>query len=181
MRSPLTALLVGSAVSVALVCASGAAPPAAPQETEAEGQAAPEEPQETRQSHRLGLWEFDLLALDREPRGTTFRMLDFKILKVLEIGRGAKYHSFSFIEIPELLNLVTTRREGPDAEHRFADVQALSLAVMRMVEENASPPESELHLLKIPVVGSLYGQEVSGAAEMHRLLYLFSWETESAR
>jgi hypothetical protein len=106
-------------------------------------------------------------------------MLDFKILKVLEIGRGAKYHSFSFIEIPELLNLVTTRREGPDAEHRFADVQALSLAVMRMVEENASPPESELHLLKIPVVDrSRTGGE--RRSEM-RISLPLRWETERAR
>jgi hypothetical protein len=103
-------------------------------------------------------------------------MLDFKILKLLEAGGGTDYHSFSLIEMPDLLNVITTRHEGPISEHRLVDLQALALAVFRMVKTSAR--EAETHLLKIPLIGSLYGHETDDAKEMHKIFYLFRWETE---
>jgi hypothetical protein len=170
MRSPLRALFVAAVVSVALGCATGNTP------TAAEPQAAPETQYQEPRTFRLGFWEIDLLALDREPRGTTFRMLDFRILKALEIGSGADYHSFSLVEMPDLLNVVTTRREGPTSEHRLVDLQALALAVLRLVRP--SEQESETHLIKIPLVGSLYGYETDGIMEKQTILYLYRTKTE---
>jgi hypothetical protein len=103
-------------------------------------------------------------------------MLDFKILKLFEFGLGDEYHSFSLVEMPDLLNVVTSRHEGPTYEHRLADLQALALAVLRLDRESAR--ESELHLLKVPVVGSFYGHETDGPEEKHRLLYVFGWDEE---
>jgi hypothetical protein len=176
MNSSLPALISAAVISVALGCASGVGPSVAAQTETAVPPAALEKPRAGSHGFRLGLWELDLLALDLEPRGTTFRMLDFKILKGLEIGGGDDYHSFSLIEMPNLLNVVTTRREGPTYEHRVADLQALALALLRLGKKSAN--ESETHLLKVPVAGSLYGHDVDGPAEKRRLLYLFGWESE---
>lgn len=122
---------------------------------------------------RIGIWEFDLLALDLEPRGATVRMLDLKIFKGLEVGGGSDYHSVSLVEIPDLLNVFTTRHEGPTYEHRFGDLQALALAALRFDKE--SERESEAHVLKIPVAGSFYSHEVDGTEDKHSLLYVFGW------
>ena len=116
------------------------------------------------------------VALDLEPRGATFRLLDFKILKVLDIGWGDDYHSFSVVEMPDLLNVLTTRHEGPVSEHRFVDLQALALAAMRLVKK--SEREAETQVLKIPLLGSLYGHEIDGATEEHTVLYLYRRENE---
>jgi hypothetical protein len=174
-RSPLPGLLILGALSVALGCATGASPPTAEQGSPAEPQAGPETQHREPRTFRLGFWEIDLLAVDREPRGTTFRMLDFRILKLLEIGSGADYHSFSLAEIPDLLNVITTRHEGATSEHRFVDLQALALAALRLVR--LSEQESETHLLKIPLVGSLYGHETDGIVEKQTILYLYRKKT----
>ena len=176
MKTPLPILLVVAAVSVALGCANGVTPYVAAAKGTAERHASLEQPRMDKQTFRLGIWEFDLLALDLEPRGTTFRMLDFKILKLLEIGAGADYHSFSLVEMPDLLNLITTRHEGSTSEHRLVDLQMLALSALRLDEESAR--ESETHVLKVPVVGSLYGHEVDGSEESYKALYLIRWDGE---
>jgi hypothetical protein len=173
---PLSVLLAAAVLSVALGCATGTAPVADAQANAGDAETTLEKQPRTPRTYRLGIWEFDLLALDLEPRGTTFRMLDFKILKLLEIGGGEDYHSVSLVEMPVLLNVLTTRHEGPVHEHRLVDVQALALAMGRYVKESAR--ELETHLLKIPVVGSLYGYETDGAEKKHTVLYLVRWETE---
>jgi hypothetical protein len=165
------------AMSVAVGCATGNGPDATAQEGAADQAKAPEERRTDSDTFRIGVWELDLLALDLEPRGTTFRMLDFKIFKLLEVGTGDDYHSFSLVEIPDLFNVLTTRHEGPTSEHRLADLQALALAVVRLDKE--SDRESETHVLKIPVAGSLYGHETDGAEEKYRVLYVFAWDAES--
>jgi hypothetical protein len=163
-------------LSVALGCATGTGPEADAQADAASEETALEKQPAGPRTYRLGIWEFDLLALDLEPRGTTFRMLDFKILKLLEIGGGEDYHSVSLVEMPVLLNVFTTRHEGPVSEHRLVDLQALALAVGRFVKKSAR--ETETHLLKIPVIGSLYGRDTDGGNDKHTVLYLIRWETE---
>lgn len=176
MKSPQMVLIVAAAMSVALGCATGTAPAADEQETAASDRIAPEKQPVSSRVFRFGIWELDLLALDLEPRGTTFRMLDFKILKALEIGWGDDYHCFSLLEIPDLLNVMTTRHEGPGSEHRLVDVQALALAVVRLVKQ--SERETETHLLKAPLLGSIYGSETDGPERKNTALYLVRWESE---
>jgi hypothetical protein len=169
-------LVAALAMSVALGCATGSGSDPAAHEVEVSSPTGPEKPRTESHTFRIGFWELDFLALDLEPRGATFRIFDIKILKLLEIGWGADYHSFSVVEFPYLLNVLTTRHEGPTYEHRLADVQALALAVLRVGK--ASPRESEAHLLKVPVVGSLYGHEADGPEETYKVLYVFAWDTE---
>lgn len=177
MRLLLPLPLVAAVLSVALGCATSGTPDVAAQPPPAaERHAELERPRTEPLTLRLGFWEIDFLALDLEPRGTTFRLLDFKILKVLEVGWGADYHSVSLVEMPDLLNGLTTRHEGPSYEHRLADVQMLALAPLRVVKTSAR--ESEAHLLKVPVVGSLFGREIDGSEKKYGVLYLFRWETE---
>ena len=135
---------------------------------------------------RIGFWVFDLFAVDVEPKGTTFRMLDFRIFKLLEIGSGEKYHSFSLVELPYLLNLATTRSDGLTYEHRLLDVQAVDLAIAR--HRKASPKDAETHVLKIPIVGSAYGRDVQVTQpddespeeirEREMVLYVFRHEVD---
>ncbi len=108
-------------------------------------------------SFRLGFWEFDFLAVDYEPRGTTFRLLDFKIFKLLEIGQGPDYQAFRILEVPDLFTPLAVRREGESKETRIVDVQALSLAMFRQDQESAKEPD--LHILMLPVVGSVFSLE----------------------
>jgi hypothetical protein len=103
---------------------------------------------------RIGFWEFDFVAVDHEPRGTTFRLLDFKIFKLLEVGQGPDYQSFRILEVPELFTPLAVRREGESKETRIVDVQAISLALFRQDQESAKEPD--LHILMLPVVGSVY-------------------------
>jgi hypothetical protein len=174
--SPLLVLLAVAAMSLAVGCATGNGPGAAAQGADAKPPIALEERRTESHTFRIGFWELDFLALDLEPRGATFRILDFKILKALEIGWGDDYHSFSVVEMPDLLNVLTTRHEGPIYEHRLADLQALALAVLRLDQDSAR--ESEMHLLKVPVIGSIYGQETDGPKETHKVLYLFAWDRD---
>ena len=166
--------LIGLA-GAALGCANGMAPLAAVADAAPPVAVAAPEPEEYR-TFRLGFWEVDLFALDFEPRGTTFRLLDLKILKVLEIGSGPDYHSFSLVEMPVLLNVITTRHEGPVQEHRFADVQALAFAPVRVLRE--SEDSAETHFLKVPILGSAYSRTIDGPTEHQTYLYLFRREME---
>jgi hypothetical protein len=108
-------------------------------------------------SHRIGFWEIDLVAIDYEPRGTTFRLFDFKIFRLLEVGQGADYQAFSFAEMPGLLSPFTMRHEDASDELRVFDVQAVELALVRQTSESAT--ESEAHYFKVPVLGSLFSVE----------------------
>jgi hypothetical protein len=125
---------------------------------------------------RLGFWELDLLALDFEPRGTTFRLLDFRILRLLEIGGGPEYHAFSLVEMPVLFNVFTSRRDGITRELRIADVQAVATAVVRHTRESES--EYQTHLLKLPVIGSFFSRQRDDGTEHQTFLFLFRREVE---
>ncbi len=121
---------------------------------------------------RIGFWEIDLLAVDREERGTTFRFLDFKIFKLFEAGQGPDYQSFAFFEMPELLHLFTARSEGTRQELRVLDLEALGFAVARKVEED--PSESTTEFMKLPVLGPVVGTERSpDRPTTERQTYLF--------
>lgn len=170
--------------AVALGCATSTPPQEESVEadislTDPAAEEAPLEPQETpprSRTLRLGFWEIDLFALDLEPRGTTFRMLDFRIFKLLEVGFGENYHSVSLVEMPNLLNAITTRHEGIAHEHRFADVQALAVAVTRVLREDRD--DAETHVMRLPVVGDFYGHELEGGEESRTILYLFRQDLE---
>ena len=111
-----------------------------------------------RRTIRLGFWVFDLFAVDLGPDRTRFRMLDFRIIKLLEIGSGSNYHSFSLLELPHLLTLAKTQRDGATYEHRLLDLEAVELAVAR--HRRSTPKDAETHLLKVPVLGSALGRDI---------------------
>lgn len=132
----------------------------------------PKPPEPDGNDFRIGFWEIDFLALDHEPRGTTFRFLDFKIFRFLEVGQGPDYQAFSLFEMPQLLNLFTTRREGDTRELRVLDVQAISLAMARQTQESQNASSSEL--LKLPVLGSVFAVETAEEQPtIERQTYLF--------
>lgn len=169
-------LALVAAGALASGCATSS-PPAGDAPTAAsEDPAVFSEPEPRSSTLRIGFWVIDLAALDREPRGTTFRLLDVRIFKLLEVGSGDDYYSFSLVEMPDLLNLVTTRREGLAEEHRVADLQALALAAGRYLVE--SERKSMLQVLKLPILGSLYERERDGAMERENYLYVFGNEIE---
>lgn len=184
MRSVPSLVFVPVLLALAIGCASTSGPAlsaggtSGPQAVATVAAAAkPAKPRRTdSRTFRIGFWEFDLLAMDLQPRGITFRVLDLAIAKALEIGGGHDYHSVSVLEIPHLLNVLTTRHEGPTYEHRLADLQALALAALRMTKE--SERKHDAYLLKIPVAGSLYSHEVDGGTEKHSLFYVFGWTHE---
>jgi hypothetical protein len=163
------------ALAIAIFVVSGCSTTKPPVEgTAAAGAPAAKEANSEPRTHRLGFWEIDLLAVDTAANRTTFRLLDFRIFKLLEIGSGEQYHSFSLVEMPVLLNILTTRRDGVTYEGRFIDVQAIALALARATRE--STRKSETHFLKLPVIGSLYGREVDGGEEQLTFLYLIRRE-----
>ncbi|CAG1007398.1 hypothetical protein MYXO_03582 [Myxococcaceae bacterium] len=137
------------ATEVAAVDVS-AAPPAAAEVVESLPEAEP-------RSFRIGFWAFDLFAVDREPRGTTFRLLDFKIFKLFEFGQGEDYQAVSVLEMPDLFSPFTARREANTSETHVLDFEALSFAVFRGGRESESPEQT--HVLKLPVLGSVYSME----------------------
>jgi hypothetical protein len=151
-----------------------AAPESSPEGSGAEpaaGEAAPDY-----RTYRLGFWEFDLFALDVEPRGTTFRMLDLAIFKLLEVGSGPDYHSFALVEIPPLFSVFSTRHEEDTGELKLADVSAFGVAVVRHTRD--SETEYQTHVLKLPVLGSFFGLEREDTLEKQHFLYLFRREVE---
>lgn len=127
-----------------------------------------------REGWRLGVWELDLVALDREPRGTTFRLLDLKILKLLEIGGGDDYYSFALLETPGVIEPITVRRDGVTEELRLVDVQALAL--LRRTRDSST--EAETRVVKPPVLRSLYGTTQDGADQSVEYLFVFRQEVE---
>lgn len=123
---------------------------------------------------RLGFWELDLLALDLEPRGTTFRLLDLRILKLLEVGAGDDYYSFALLETPGVIEPLTVRRDGAEEELRLVDVQALAL--LRRTKESAR--REETRVVKPPLLRALYGHRLDGPDESREYLFLFRQEVE---
>lgn len=151
---------------------------AGPEEASAPEQAAPPpsvaatDPLPDGNDFRIGFWEIDFIAVDRAPRGTTFRLLDFKIFRLLEVGQGPDYQAFSFFEMPELLSLFTSRQEGATSELRVMDVQAVSLALVRQTQESENISSSEY--MKLPVLGPLFAvQTTEEQPTSERQTYLF--------
>lgn len=123
-------------------------------------------------SYRIGFWEIDLFALDFEPRGTTFRMFDFKIFKLLEVGQGPDYQAFSFVEMPGLLNVVSSRHEEATGELRLFDVQALELALVRQTQDTETGGQT--HFFKLPALGSLVSLQTDDSEpKLEHQNYLF--------
>ncbi len=159
------ALVVSFAAALALGGnARGEAEAAAPQggDVEAAGSPAGEgaatgtvapEVDSSAKDFRIGFWEIDLLAVDHEPRGTTVRLFDFRIFRLLEIGQGPDYQSFSLFEMPGLLNLFTSQRDGASRELRIVDFQALSLAMVRQTQESENAYATSF--LRLPVLGAV--------------------------
>lgn len=189
MRAQRTLAALGVAFLVAATAASAAddgadGPDAAVEapaaEAEAEpGAAAPDggaaaEP--GNDNFRIGFWVLDLFAIDREPRGETYRFLDLGIFRLLEVGQGPAYQSFSFFEMPDLLNLFTYRREDDTAEMRALDFQIVDLALVRQIQE--AEDEKQLHVLRLPVIGSLYGTVTEPEADKEIYGYVYRREIE---
>ncbi len=123
---------------------------------------------------RLGFWELDFLALDRAPNRTTFRLLDLGILSLLEIGSGEAYHSFRLLDAPGVVQLATFQGDGPTFDRRLLDIQLMAL--LRSVRESAQ--QEETHILKMPLMGSLYGWEIDGTRKTRHLLFLGRYDVE---
>jgi hypothetical protein len=151
---------------------------AAEKETEgtAELHAAEQTPAPGVESRRIGFWEVDLAAVDYEPRGTTYRIFDLKILRLLEFGQGSEgsdYQSLGFLEMPGLLSLFANRRDDSSSELRVLDLQALDFAIFRQTRDEG---EGGTHFLKLPIIGSLWSVETDEEdpeIEHHTYGYLF--------
>jgi hypothetical protein len=196
MRLP---LVLGAALAAALGCSTPTPPAPATLRTEAsapstavdgewadgksdetgsaaETAAEPDRKPPDYRTFRLGFWEFDLMALDLEPRGTTFRLLDLRIFRLLEVGSGPDYHSFALGEIPPLVTLFSTRHEEETGEFKIVDVEALALALVRHTRDSES--EFQTHFLKLPVLGSTFAREQEDGLEKQHILYVFRREVE---
>jgi len=120
-------------------------------------------------TYRIGVWKLDLVAVDRMPQRTVFRLLDLRIFKLLEIGSGSDdFYSYSVLEAPGVLELFTARRDGAQRELRILDVQALAL----LRDTHESSRELATHVVKLPILGSLYGHEIEGSTEQWQYLFL---------
>jgi hypothetical protein len=171
----LAALALGCATSGAPGPADVAADPAPGSDTVGEeGVSTADATVARSRTWRLGAWVIDLVALDVEPRGTTFRLLDLKILKLLEVGRGDDYYSFALLETPGVMEPVTVRRDGPTQELRLLDVQVLAL--LRRTRESAT--QEETRVVKPPILRSLYGHQLDGTEEQVEYLFVFRQEVE---
>jgi hypothetical protein len=187
-------LALGAALALALGCATSplarptaSAPAGETGEDETAGAAAvgaaaetepePKPAEPSRDTFRIGFWELDLFALDFEPKGVTARLFDIRFLRLLEIGSGDDYHSVAFLEMPGLLHTFTTRREGIRHEQRLADVEAFAVAPLRYTRDNEE--EAQLHVMKLPVLGSLVGFETEPGVEHQTYLYLLRRDVES--
>jgi hypothetical protein len=106
---------------------------------------------------RIGFWEIDFFAIDHDPRGDTYRFLDFKIFRFFELGSGPDYQSIGFFEMPQLLSFFTLRRDGIDRELRVFDVQAIALALVRDLRDSEIGENTAI--LKLPILGSAYSIE----------------------
>lgn len=189
MRAQRTLAALGVAFLVASAAAS-AAEGAAETDDAAEAPAAPAPEAQTaaaapdaskaaeprNDNFRIGFWEIDLFAIDREPRGETYRFLDFEIFRLFELGQGPAYQSFSFFEMPDLLNLFTFRREDDTSEVRAFDVQMIDLALFRHIRE--AEDEKQLHVLRLPVIGSLYGTVTEPEVDQEIYGYVYRRDVE---
>jgi hypothetical protein len=127
-------------------------------------------------TYRLGFWVLDFLAVDLAPTRTALRVLDFKIISLLKVGAGDLYHEVGFVEMPYLLGLFATRRDGPENEFRVIDVEAIAAAIVRHKRE--SPNKVDTHVLRLPIVGGLYEHRIDGNTERHTYLYAFRRQQE---
>jgi len=123
---------------------------------------------------RVGFWEIDFFSFARSPGRRQLRLLDFEILRLLEVGGGDGYHSFSFLEAPEVFQAFVTRSDGATHEHRVLDLQGLAL--FRSTKEGEA--QTSTRLLKLPLVGDLYGRVVEGSLEKRSFLYLLRHESQ---
>jgi len=123
---------------------------------------------------RLGFWEIDLFSFERAPGRRQLRLMDFEILRLLEVGAGDGYHSFAFLEAPEVFQGFVTRSDGATHEHRVLDLQGLAL--FRSTKEGEA--QTRTRLLKLPLLGDLYGHAVEGSMERRSLLYLLRHESQ---
>jgi hypothetical protein len=178
-----TVLIAAMAASIVLGgAASARAEEATPEEATPAVEAAPAmeaDPSETTrdtESFRIGFWEIDLFAIDREPRGVTYRFFDVRILRLFELGQGPAYHAFGLFHMPDLLSLALSRSEDETREVRVFDVQAIDLAVFRHVRESAD--ESGTHVLRLPVLGSLVAFESEPGVERQTYGYVVRQNVE---
>ncbi len=137
-------------------------------------------PQEFKpRSYRIGIGDLDLFALDYEERGTTFRLFDLKVFRLLEVGSGPEYKAFGLMEVPGLLNVASSRQEEDTGEIRFFDVQALELALVRQQQDSAT--EGQTHFMKFPGVGSLVSlqtDESEPTLEHHNYFFVLRRDVE---
>jgi len=126
------------------------------------------------ETFRLGFWEIDLFSFERAPGRRQFRLMDFEIFRLLEVGGGDGYHSFAFLEAPEVFQGVVTRSDAATHEHRILDLQGLAL--FRSTKEGEA--QTRTRVLKLPLVGDLYGHVVDGSTERRSLLYLLRHESQ---
>jgi len=175
------ALILGAPAAASAQAEPEAAEPGSGAEAAAEdtAPAAPDADSEVADppDFRIGFWVLDLFAIDREPRGETYRFLDLSVFRLFELGQGPDYRSFSLLEMPDLFNLVTSRREDPTAETRILDLQIIDFALFRQLVE--AEDETQTHVLRLPVIGSAYGTVTE--PELEKQTYGFLYRSEQER
>ena len=78
--------------------------------------------------------------------------------------------------MPDLLNLFTYRQEDDTAEVRALDVQIIDFALFRQLRE--AEDEKQLHVLRLPVIGSLYGTVTEPEVDKEIYGYVYRREVE---
>jgi hypothetical protein len=155
---------------VTLVALVASAPPAGAQASPAPA------PAEAPSQFRIGLG-VDLFAMERRPNRTDVRLLDLRVLRLLAVGAGddPEYVRFGLLESP-LFKMLSRRREGAEREFRILDLRLLAFLRSKRQAEN----QSEFHLLKLPLLGSLLGHERAGDVRRWTVLYAIRWKSTVA-
>lgn len=114
----------------------------------------------------------DLVTFERSEESTRLKLLDLRVLRLFEYLNSTEAQGIGFLESP-IFKLFARRSDANTSEMRFLDFRIL--AIFRSVRESAE--KSELHFLRLPLLGSLYGYEREGDVERRTILFLYTRQT----
>jgi len=123
------------------------------------------------QSFRLGAG-VDLVAFERSEERTRLSLFDLKLMRIFDYERGPERSGVGFMESP-IFKLFASRTEGEQHELRVLDFRIL--AFFRNLRTGTE--QSELQILQLPLLGSLYGLERQGDIERRSILFFYSGQS----
>ncbi len=161
------------AASVAVAAAALLTAPVAPRAQEAPAGPEDEATEIPPQAERIRA--IPLFTYEREGDRKTLRVLDLVLLRLLEVGGGEEgYRRVSLLDTP-ILSLFRHRSEGATRETRLFDARLFAL--LRREQEGAD--RSAFHILKLPLLGSLFAHEREPGLERWRFLFAFRREVKN--